>query len=89
MIDWNHIRAHRASTESPAGWPVGVRSISLDGVSLLGVHEQTNRLYWDGREIEFKRIELGLYERIIGAVVAIGTFGPFALEIGKRFAWWS
>ena len=40
----------------PAEWPDGVFAVSLDGLSLLGAHEKTNRLYWDGREIVTRSI---------------------------------
>jgi hypothetical protein len=62
--------------------------ITIEGLSLLGVHEQSNRLYWDGREIEFRRIELGLYERVLATLGAAGAFGLFAVEVGKALGWW-
>ena len=33
----------------PDDWPEGVNGISLNGLSLLGKHERTGKLYWDGK----------------------------------------
>jgi hypothetical protein len=87
-MDWNHIRSIKFTKDRPPGWPQGVYGITIEGLSLLGVHEQSNRLYWDGREIEFRRIELGLYERVLATLGAVGAFGLFAVEVGKAAGWW-
>ena len=49
---WQEIRAARYSIMTPPPeWPAGVRPISIDGVSLFGINPESNKLYWDGREI--------------------------------------
>ena len=59
MADWRHIRAHKISSERPNDWPQGVRGISQEGLSLLGINEATGQLYCDysqsGRAICFGR----------------------------------
>jgi len=50
MADWRHIRAHKISSERPNDWPHGVRGISQEGLSLLGINEATGQLYWDGSQ---------------------------------------
>jgi len=88
MTDWNQIRADRFTKERPTGWPAGVYGISLTGLGLLGVHEQTNKLYWDGREIAFRRVKFGLYEQFIGTLLALATVGTFVVDAGKVLKWW-
>src|SRR4029078_13045719 len=64
-MNWDHIRSVRFTKEpTPQDWPEDIRGISIDGVSLLGVHEKTGKLYWDGKEIRTRNmILLGTYER--------------------------
>jgi hypothetical protein len=89
MTDWGHIRSIRFTKERPADWPEGVFGVSLEGVALLGVHEQSGKLYWDGKEIVTRNwIRLGTYERWIGFFAALGTFGTFAVNIGRSAGWW-
>ena len=54
-MDWVQIRSARFSKERPNEWPEGVFAISLAGVNLLGVHQQSGKLYWDGKEIVTRR----------------------------------
>ena len=89
MIDWKHARSVRFSNERPPGWPDGVFAISLEGVTLLGVHEQTNKLYWDGREIVTRHIvQLGTLANWLAVFSTIGIFGNFALNLGHTLKWW-
>ncbi|MGX9143138.1 hypothetical protein [Mesorhizobium sp. 128a] len=51
-IDWAEIRRNRHISEpSPPEWPAGVKAISIDGTTLLGIHKQTGELYWDGKAL--------------------------------------
>ena len=49
-------RRHPAqSTGEPhAGWPAGVRPISMDGIDHLGVGDD-GTLYWDGKPVEVRK----------------------------------
>jgi hypothetical protein len=39
-INWDHIRKVSFSKEKPpSDWPAGVAAISIEGVSLLGIHQ--------------------------------------------------
>jgi len=89
MIDWQHARSVRFNKQRPPDWPDGVYGISLEGVTLLGVHEQTNKLYWDGKEIVTRHI-LGFapFGTFLAVISAIGIFGNFALNFGHTFNWW-
>ncbi len=89
MVDWQHIRATKISPERPQDWPKEVRAISLNGVTLFGIHEDTGNLYWDGNELEIKkRLKLTWYELLLAWMAAIGTFGVFIIEVGRTFFGW-
>jgi hypothetical protein len=82
VVDWDNIREHRMTPDKPDSWPEGVRGISLEGVSLLGIHEKTGALYWDGKEIVVRRaFRLGTFERWIAGVAALGAFGTFLVNL--------
>jgi hypothetical protein len=89
MSDWDEIRRNKMSDVSPSEWPKGVRAISTKGLALLGIHERTDSLYWDGKEIVIRKIRLGTFERWIGSIAAAGTFGTFLINIGRANGWWS
>lgn len=74
-IDWPRIRASKwASEGGPPEWPTGVRPISMDGLTLLGIGPD-NRLYFDGQLLELSRtIRLSWYQGLLAVMTAAGTF---------------
>ncbi|SRR6266849_1820763 len=46
-----NIRKYRLSTDRPPEWPEGVYGVSMKGIGLLGIHEKSGKLYWDGKEV--------------------------------------
>jgi len=87
---WHEIRTVRYSPMTPpAEWPDGVRPISIEGVSLLGIDPATNQLYWDGKQVVLRDrvVTLGGFERVLVALAAIGTFGAFIVELGNVLNW--
>nr|UXE45846.1 hypothetical protein Hi04_10k_c5342_00026 [uncultured bacterium] len=89
MIDWEQVRNVRFRKERPADWPKGVFAISMEGVTLLGVHEQSNKLYWDGNEIVTRHIlALPPLGSFLAVISAIGIFGNFLINCGNTFHWW-
>ena len=89
MIDWQHIRSTRFCDDRPPDWPEGVFGISLNGTNLLGVHEQNNKLYWDGKEIVTRNtIRLGDFERWMAFLTTFGVVGTFLVEAGSAAGWW-
>jgi hypothetical protein len=89
-VDWAHIRAHKHSLAAPPEWPPNVRAISLEGLSLLGIHQDTGRLYWDGHEIITRtKIRLGPVELWIAIIATSATVGSLILEVGRSAGWWS
>ena len=84
MADWSHIRAYKISSERPNDWPQGVRGISQEGLSLLGINEATGQLYWDGSQIRTRNmLRLGTPERWIAGFAAAGAFGTFAVNAAR------
>jgi hypothetical protein len=82
MVDWAHIQAHKLSNERPHNWPEEVRAISVEGLSLFGIHETTGRLYWDGRQVRTRRvIQFGKPERWIAGLAAAGIWGGFLVGL--------
>jgi hypothetical protein len=61
----------------------------MEGLSLLGVHEETNKLYWDGKEIVVRNMfRLGTFERWVAGFTAAGAFGTFFVNAGRAIGWW-
>ena len=88
---WQEIRAARYSTVTPPPeWPSNVRPISIEGVSLLGIDPETNQLYWDGKQVVLRDrvVTLGVFERVLVALAALGTVGTFIVELGNALNWW-
>jgi hypothetical protein len=82
MVDWARIRAFKISPERPDDWPEGVRGISQQGLSLLGINEATGQLYWDGKQVKTRGVfRLGTPERWIAGFAALGTCGMFAVAL--------
>jgi hypothetical protein len=87
MIDWDEIRKYRHVTEpSPPGWPPGVKAISLNGVTLFGIHESTGELYWDGQAVVTEK-RLANYERRLALAVTIATVVMAIIEVGRAAGW--
>jgi hypothetical protein len=56
------------------------------GLGLLGIHEKTDKLYWDGKEIVVRSaFRLGTFERWIASIAAVGTFGNFAFNFARWY----
>jgi hypothetical protein len=64
----------------PPEWPPGVRPVSMEGVSLLGIDPATNRLYWDGKQVVLRErvVTLGGFERFLVALPLYLPPGPRA-----------
>lgn len=72
-----------------AKWPDGVTRISISDLGLLGVHKNTGRLYWDGKEVVTRSvISLRPAELVIAAAASLATVGMFVLEAGRTVGWW-
>lgn len=84
QLDWNLIRRHQfANANTPPEWPVGVRPISMEGLQLLGVDNE-GRLCWDGKQLQTVT-RLGLFERALATLVAIGTLSMAIFDILRFF----
>jgi hypothetical protein len=89
MHDWDKLRRNKYSPNRPDDWPGGVRAISMEGLTLLGVHEESGKLYWDGKEVVIRsRFALATFERVIaGSGLAI-ALGGLVVDIGRAAGWW-
>ncbi|MDT8333215.1 hypothetical protein RQ831_19360 [Roseomonas gilardii] len=60
----------------PAHWPKGVRPIDVGELDLLGI-DSSNKLYWDGKEINYK-LRLNWWQNIIAGLAAIASLATIA-----------
>jgi hypothetical protein len=71
------------------GWPKNVKSMSWQGIGLLGIDEE-NRPYWDGRPIEMRRrLELTFWQTLLAWVIAaatvVGAIGVVVLALNAGY----
>ncbi|MDX3926544.1 MAG: hypothetical protein QHC90_12180 [Shinella sp.] len=79
-IDWDKIReAHAANADTPAHWPKGVKPISSEGLSLLGI-DQDNFLHWDGKRLK-KEVHLSWVAKSVGWLVAGSTISMAVVDL--------
>ena len=73
QTNWNAVRKTRfADSGTPPEWPTTVKSISMDGLSLVGVDERTNELYWDGQKLVTER-RFSAFERTLAVIALVIT----------------
>ena len=89
-LDWDEIRRSAfADCYTPNHWPKDVKPISSNGTALLGVSEDSERLYWDGKLLQIKRrLSLTRFQTLIAFAGALGAFlaglHPWVLFLGYR-----
>ena len=72
--------------QPPKHWPSGVRSISIEGLSLIGV-DHDGRIYYDGKPIAYQATLAG-QERIIAWIIAISTLASaIGTLVQAYFSW--
>lgn len=87
--EWEHRRRTAFADIRPPEWPEGVRVMSVRGINLLGVHERTGELYWDGKPLAIRPpVRLGTFERWAAALATMGTVGTFIVEVGRSAGFW-
>jgi hypothetical protein len=90
MVDWEEVRANKYSKDRPDHWPEGVFGVSMNGIGLLGIHDKSGRLFWDGNEVVTRsKIRLGTLELWLIGIAAVGTFGTFIVEAGRSMGYWT
>lgn len=55
-----------------SAWPNGVRPIGIDEMDALGVDAQ-GMLYWHGKAVAIRRIELGSWELWLAVLATMGA----------------
>jgi hypothetical protein len=81
-MDWASVRSERwAKAPPPPEWDAGVKPISLAGLSLFGIHQQSGNLYWDGKEIVVRRrFALTWYQGLLATITAFSTLVLASVE---------
>jgi hypothetical protein len=88
-IDWNYKRSKRFTDDRPTEWPQGVRGISQQGLDLLGIHEQTGKLFWDGKELVTRtRLRLGWFGGLMAFFTGVGALGAFLVALADLMHRW-
>lgn len=65
-------------------FPEGVRPITIDELSALGVEDATGKLYWGRHELEIKKIvSLRRFELFLACCATISAVGVFVIELLK------
>ena len=64
----------------------GVKEITPEDMGKLGVHEQSGKLYWEGKEIYTrKKVSLRWYELLLASITAFSAGLLVLLEIYRTF----
>lgn len=87
-MDTNDWEANRkvwaANVQPPPHWPNGVKPISMEGSSFIGVEPNTGRLYWDGRPVQMQsKVTLRGYEQALATLATIGTLLAGIVPFGQ------
>lgn len=84
---WQKVRSNPfADTTTPDDWPADVKPISGEGLLLLGIGRD-NKLYWDGKEIEVRRVlKLGRGQAFFGILAALGAFASGVTDVWQLVA---
>jgi hypothetical protein len=87
---WATSRRYRYSDmQAPSDWPKDVRPISMKGAGLLGIDPDTNKLYWDGKEVAMKSVtSLATPERVLAGLGLLIALGGLIVSAGDSFEWW-
>jgi hypothetical protein len=74
--DWKkreeELRQVPPRTTDRSAWPSGVRPIGVDEMDALGV-DAKGMLYWHGKSVAIRRIELGSWELWLAVLATLGT----------------
>lgn len=75
-VNWAQMREKRFANDvvppRPDDWPATVNAVSIDGMSLFGIDQKTDELFWDGKRLITEK-RFSDYERrlaMIGLLIA-------------------
>ena len=71
----------------PEDWPPGVRGISLDELDALGV-DAAGALYWHGKSVAIRRIELRNAELALAALATAATVAQALVALFPKLPTW-
>lgn len=90
-VDWRRSWDHRfTDTPNPSWWRNRrLRGISLKGTAFLGIDETTNRLHWNGEELQTRqsiRLEGATFGLPVAATMSAIILA--VIEVGRAASWW-
>ena len=72
--------------EHPPHWPKGVRTITIDEWSIIGIHPQLNQLYWDGHRIEVRKtLDLKWWQITLASITAFSALTVATIDMLTYF----
>lgn len=78
----------QSTAARPAGWPKGVRPISIDAFNHMGVGND-GRLYWNGKSVEVARsVTLTTWQRAAAALTVIAALAAAGGSVASAIADW-
>lgn len=84
VLAWGNLGAEmEEDINKPATWPGGVKEITWNDLSRLGVGPD-NFLYWDGNRLQTET-KLGTFERGLATTVALSSIVLAVIEVARFF----
>lgn len=78
----------QSTAARPNDWPTGVRPISIDGLSHIGVGNDGS-LYWDGRPIQVvRRFDLSFWQKVGAVLTVLAALAAAAGTLASAAAEW-
>lgn len=78
----------QSTAARPDGWPNGVRPISLEGLSHVGVGDDGS-LYWDGQPIQVaRRFDLSLWQKVGAVLTVMAALAAAGGSVASAIADW-
>ena len=81
MSEFDRQYPHARTKSGKPWWPAGIRSISLEGLDLLGVDDE-GAVYWNGNPLKVaKRLDLTFWQALGAVLVTASTVAMAAVEV--------
>jgi hypothetical protein len=78
----------QSTAARPGNWPDGVRPISVDGLSHIGVGNDGS-LYWDGKPIQVaRRFDLSLWQKVGAVLTVMAALAAAGGSVASAIADW-
>ena len=78
----------QSTAARPESWPAGVRPISVDGLSHIGVGNDGS-LYWDGKPVQVaRRFDLSLWQKVGAVLTVMAALTAAGASVASAIADW-